>query len=547
MSQRISTPGGNTHQFILGIDQGTTSTTVMVFDRDAHVLGRGYSTIKQIYPKPGWVEHDPRDIWQGTVAAVRQAMGAAGIRYTQIAAIGITNQRETVVVWDKTTGQPVANAIVWQDRRTTPMCERMRAEGLEAELRSKTGLMIDPYFSGTKIAWLLENVPGLRERANRGEVLAGTIDSWLIWNLTGRTTHITDYSNASRTLLYNIYKKEWDDEITSYFNIPQTILPRVMPSSFRYGTTQPGIFDTGTPAIPITSAIGDQQAALFGQTCFQPGTMKTTYGTGAFLLINTGITPIQSQNGLITTIAWGYNGEVEYALEGSTFIAGAVVQWLRDELGLISDAAQTSQMAQSVKDNGGVYIVPAFVGLGAPYWDARARGSIFGLTRGANKNHLVRASLESIAYQIRDVTEAMLQDSGLAIDTMKVDGGAVANDFLMQFQADILGIQVERPGVIETTALGAVYLAGLSVGYWTSQDDLLSIAGIERTFTPAMSETKRERYYATWKKAVSRAIEWEEADGSEEEDSPDQPFTPVAQEDGSDDFGALRPFTPDDR
>ncbi len=496
--------------YILAIDQGTTGTTTIIFDHEAHIIGRAYAPVRQIYPKPGWVEHDPVEIWDGVVSSMSQALAHAGIGYDRIAAIGITNQRETVVLWDRDTGSPIYNAIVWQCRRTTEMCEKLRQEGIEGEIRAKTGLVLDPYFSGTKIAWLLDNVEGLRERANNGEILFGTIDSWLMWNLSGGRIHSTDMSNASRTLLFNIHTTQWDEEILNFFNIPLSMLPDVHPSSFRFGEVPAGLLDDNSPALPITGVAGDQQAALFGQACFEKGSIKATYGTGAFLLINTGEEPVESQNGLLTTIAWGYNNKVEYALEGSTFIAGAAIQWLRDEMKLIQQASETEQMATSVADNGGVYIVPAFVGLGAPYWDSTARGAVFGLTRGSNRNHLARAALESIAYQVRDVLEALKEDSGLDFDEIKVDGGAAANNFLMQFQADMMGKSVVRPEVIETTALGAAYLAGLAVNYWSSQKEIVNLWQADRVFVPQMAEELREKQYMSWKKAVSRALDWEE-------------------------------------
>ena len=496
--------------FILTIDQGTTGTTTLVFDKQANIMGRGYAPVQQIYPKPGWVEHDPVDIWDGVVASLKQAVAQAQITLGQIEAIGIANQRETVVLWERETGQPVYNAIVWQCRRTTEMCERLKEEGIEGEIRAKTGLILDPYFSGTKIAWLLNNVEGLRERAERGEILFGTIDSWLMWNLSGGRVHSTDMSNASRTLLFDIHTCQWDEDILNFFNIPLEMLPDVHPSSFRFGEVPAGLLADDSPAIPITGVAGDQQAALFGQACFEKGSIKATYGTGAFLLINTGTEPMESQNNLLTSIAWSYNNRVEYVLEGSTFIAGAAIQWLRDEMKLIEQASETETMAQSVPDNGGVYIVPAFVGLGAPYWDSTARGAVFGLTRGSNRNHLARAALESIAYQVRDVLEALKEDSGLDFDEIKVDGGAAANNFLMQFQADMMGKTVIRPKVIETTALGAAYLAGLAVNYWTSQKEIMNLWQADRSFEPQMDEEIRQRQYGLWKKAVSRALDWEE-------------------------------------
>jgi glycerol kinase len=504
--------GKEAEGYILAIDQGTTGTTTIIFDRNTNILGKGYSPVQQIYPRPGLVEHDPVQIWNGVVAAVQQAIDNSGIRYNQIVGLGITNQRETVVLWERDTGQPVHNAIVWQDRRTSSMCERLKSEGLEAEIHAKTGLVLDPYFSGTKVLWLLENVAGLRERANKGEILFGTIDSWLIWNLTGGKLHLTDMSNASRTLLYNIHELKWDEDILNYLEIPLGMLPDVRYSAFPFGEVQPNLLAPGCPAITIGGVAGDQQAALFGQACFKRGDLKTTYGTGAFLMVNTGTEPVSSEHGLLTTIAWGYKNKVEYALEGSTFIAGAAVQWLRDELKIIQSAAETEQLAQAVPDNGGVYIVPAFVGLGAPYWDSRARGAVFGLTRGSNKNHLVRAALESIAYQIRDVLEAIKQDSGIDFDEIRVDGGAVANNFLMQFQSDMMGVKVVRPSVIETTALGAAYLAGLTVNYWDSQSEISRLWKVDRVFESQIDEGKRDKYYSHWKRAVERALDWEEDD-----------------------------------
>lgn len=497
-------------KFILAIDQGTTGTTSFVFDKKTTIIGRAFSPVTQIYPKPGWVEHDPIDIWQGTLDTARQAIQKAGLSFAQIEAIGITNQRETVVLWDKATGQPVHNAIVWQDRRTSEMCNRLKEESFAATIRARTGLVIDPYFSGTKISWLLKNVPGLQARAERGEILFGTIDSWLIWNLSGGQAHVTDVSNASRTLLFDIYKLAWDEEILNYFKIPHNILPQVCPNSYQFGEVPAGLLAEDSPAIPITGSAGDQQAALFGQACFEQGNIKTTYGTGAFMLLNTGTAPKKSKNGLLTTIAWNFNNRVEYALEGSAFIAGAAVQWLRDELKLIEHAGETEQMALSVPDNGGVYLVPAFVGLGAPYWDHSARGAMFGLTRGSSRNHLARAALEGIAYQVRDVLDALKEDSGLDFDEMKVDGGASANNFLIQFQADMLDRKVIRPKVFETTALGAAYLAGLAVGYWTSQDEIKQLWQVDRVFEPQLDPALRAKYYATWQKAVKRSLDWED-------------------------------------
>jgi glycerol kinase len=500
----------NSGKFILAIDQGTTGTTSIVFDKKTKIVGRAYSPVKQIYPKLGWVEHDPLDIWQGVLNSARQAIQKANITFAQIEAIGITNQRETVVIWDKATGQPVHNAIVWQDRRTADLCDRLKEESIAADIRDRTGLVIDPYFSGTKVNWLLNHVDGLQERAERGEVLFGTVDSWLMWNLSGGKVHVTDLSNASRTLLFDIHKLAWDEEILNYFKIPASMLPKVCPNSYRFGEVPAGLLAEDSPAIPICGVAGDQQAALFGQACFEKGNIKTTYGTGAFMLLNTGTEPKKSVNGLLTTIAWSFNDQVVYALEGSAFIAGAAVQWLRDELKLIEHSGDTEQMALSVPDNGGVYLVPAFVGMGAPYWDHSARGALFGLTRGSSRNHLARAALEGIAYQVRDVLEALKEDSGLDFDEMKVDGGAAANNFLIQFQADMLDRQVIRPKVIETTALGAAYLAGLEVGYWTSQDEIKQLWQVDRVFEPELAPALRDKYYAAWKKAVKRSLEWED-------------------------------------
>jgi len=504
--------GNTSAKFILAIDQGTTGTTTILFDKKTSIVGRAYSPVKQIYPNLGWVEHDPLDIWQGTLDGVRAAVKKAGITFSQIEAIGITNQRETVVVWDKTTGQPVHNAIVWQDRRTADFCEQLKKESIAASIRAKTGLVIDPYFSGTKLRWLLEKVDGLRERAEKGEILFGTVDTWLMWKLSNGQAHVTDYSNASRTLLFDIHKLAWDADILNYFKIPANMLPQVRANSSRFAEVPAGLFADDSPAIPVCGVAGDQQAALFGQACYDPGNIKTTYGTGAFMLLNTGTEPKESKNGLLTTIAWKLNDRVEYALEGSAFIAGAAVQWLRDELHLIENAGETEQMALSVPDNGGVYLVPAFVGLGAPYWDHSARGAVFGLTRGSSRNHLARAALEGIAYQVRDVLDALKEDSGLDFAEMKVDGGAAANNFLMQFQSDILDRKIVRPQVIETTALGAAYLAGLEVGYWSSQDEIRQLWQVDRVFEPELDPTLREKYYATWKKAVKRSLEWENED-----------------------------------
>ncbi|GMG96948.1 glycerol kinase GlpK [Tepidimicrobium xylanilyticum] len=495
-------------KYIIALDQGTTSSRAIIFNHDGEIVQVAQSEFTQYYPKPGWVEHDPMEIWGTQSGVLRQVLETAGIRPHEIAAIGITNQRETTVVWDKNTGKPIYNAIVWQCRRTANICDELKARGLEDYVRENTGLVIDAYFSGTKIKWILDNVEGAREKAERGELLFGNIDTWLIWNLTRGKVHITDYSNASRTMIFNIKDLKWDERLLKELGIPASMLPEVRPSSEIYGVTDPQTL--GGAQIPIAGIAGDQQAALFGQACFQPGMAKNTYGTGCFMLMNTGEEAVTSKNGLLTTIAWGVDGKVEYALEGSIFVAGAVVQWLRDELKLIHDAKDSEYFATQVKDNNGVYLVPAFVGLGAPYWDMYARGTIVGLTRGANRNHIIRAALESIAYQTRDVLEAMQEDSGIDLQALRVDGGAVANDFLMQFQSDILGVPVHRPEVIETTALGAAYLAGLAVGFWSNKDEISKRWNVNRVFEAEMDEKERERLYRGWKKAVERAHKWEE-------------------------------------
>jgi len=491
----------------MALDQGTTSSRAIIFDENGTIKGVTNREFTQIYPKPGWVEHDPMEIWGSQIGVAREVLSKSGLSPSDIAAIGITNQRETTIVWDKNTGKPVYNAIVWQCRRTAPICDELKAKGLTETIREKTGLVIDAYFSGTKIKWILDNVEGAREKAEKGELLFGNVDTWLIWNLTGGKVHVTDYSNASRTMLFNIHTLDWDDDILAELNIPRAMLPKVMPSSHVYGYTTSEVFGG---EVPIAGDAGDQQAALFGQACYSPGMAKNTYGTGCFMLMNTGEKAVKSESGLLTTIAWGVNGKVEYALEGSIFIAGAVVQWLRDELRILDNAAQSEELATKVQDNNGVYLVPAFVGLGAPYWDMYARGTIVGLTRGAKREHIVRAALESICYQTRDVLEAMQKDSGITLKNLKVDGGAVANNFLMQFQSDILGVPVDRPKVIETTALGAAYLAGLAVGYWKDKDDIASKWQIDRTFQPEMDSENREKLYKGWKKAVERALNWED-------------------------------------
>ena len=495
--------------YVLALDQGTTSSRAILFDQSGKGVGVAQKEFTQIYPKAGWVEHDAMEIWGTQSGVAREVLEKTGIRPDEIAAIGITNQRETTVVWEKATGRPVYNAIVWQCRRTAGLCDDLKARGLEGYIRENTGLVVDAYFSGTKVKWILDNVPGARERAKQGELLFGNIDTWLIWNLTRGKAFVTDYSNASRTMLFNIQTLKWDEKILAELDIPLCMLPEVKPSSCVYGVTDAQTF--GGAEIPIAGDAGDQQAALFGQACFADGMAKNTYGTGCFMLMNTGEKRVPSRNGLLTTIAWGVDNKVEYALEGSIFVAGAAVQWLRDELKLIDNAAQSADLAAAVPDTNGVYVVPAFVGLGAPYWDMYARGSIVGLTRGANRNHIVRATLESIAYQTRDVLQAMQDDSGIMLKALKVDGGAVANNFLMQFQADILGVPVDRPMVTETTAMGAAFLAGLAVGFWKDKAEIAANWKVDRTFKPAMPEAARTHLYMGWKKAVERSRHWEEA------------------------------------
>ncbi len=494
-------------KYIMALDQGTTSSRCILFDHGGKVCSVAQKEFTQIFPKAGWVEHDAMEIWASQMGVAQEALLKIGATAEDVAAIGITNQRETTVVWDKKTGLPVHNAIVWQCRRTAEFCDQLDAEGWKDKIRNKCGLVLDAYFSATKIHWILENVPGAREKAEQGDLLFGNIDTWLIWNLTRGKVHVTDYTNASRTMLFNIFDLKWDEEILERLEIPASMLPQVKPSSCVYGETDPSVF--GTP-VKIGGAAGDQQAALFGQTCFKPGMAKNTYGTGCFLLMNTGTTPVMSENGLVTTVAWGIDGKVEYALEGSIFVAGAAVQWLRDEMKLIDSAADSEYMANKVKDSNGCYVVPAFTGLGAPHWDAYARGAIVGLTRGVNKYHIIRATLESLAYQAHDVIRAMQQDSGIRLDTLKVDGGASANNFLMQFQSDISNAPVLRPACIESTALGAAYLAGLAVGYWADQDELIHNGAIERAFAPTMDAKTREELLRGWNKAVGRSLQWAE-------------------------------------
>jgi glycerol kinase len=496
-----------TKKYVLALDQGTTSSRAILFDQTGKNVCVAQKEFTQIYPKAGWVEHDAMEIWGTQMGVAREVIEKHGATTDEIAAIGITNQRETTVVWEKATGKPIYNAIVWQCRRTAYICDELKAKGLEAYVRENTGLVVDAYFSGTKVKWILDNVEGARDRAKKGELLFGNIDTWLIWNLTRGKVHVTDYSNASRTMLFNIKDLCWDKKILAEMDIPESMLPEVKPSSCVYGKTDPQTF--GGAEIPIAGAAGDQQAALFGQACFTPGTAKNTYGTGCFMLMNTGTKRVPSTNGLLTTIAWGVDGKVEYALEGSIFIAGAAVQWLRDEMKLVENAAQSEELATAVADSNGVYVVPAFVGLGAPYWDMYARGAVLGLTRGAGKNHVVRATLESIAFQTRDVLKAMQDDSGITLTELKVDGGAVANNFLMQFQSDILGVPVDRPMVTETTAMGAAFLAGLAVGFWKDKAEIAAKWNIDRTFKPAMSAADRDAKYAGWVKAVSRCRDWE--------------------------------------
>lgn len=494
-------------KYIMALDAGTTSNRCILFDRQGRICASAQKEFTQIYPKPGWVEHDALEIWATQFGVAQEAMQKLGIKAEDIAAIGIGNQRETTILWDKNTGTPVCSAIVWQCRRTAAYCDGLKEKGLTDKIRRKTGLVIDAYFSGTKIRWILENVPGVRERAERGDILFGTVDTWLIWKLTGGKSHVIDYSNASRTMLFNINTLDWDDEILTELDIPRCMLPKAVPSSGVMGETDPALFGG---SIKIGGAAGDQQAALFGQTCYRAGQAKNTYGTGAFLLMNTGSTPVFSKNGLVTTIAWGINGRVEYALEGSVFVAGAAIQWLRDEMKLIETSADSEYYASKVKDTNGCYVVPAFTGLGAPHWNQYARGTIVGLTRGVNKNHVIRATLESVAYQVNDILTAMQADSGISLETLNVDGGASANDLMMQMQADISGAPVQRPTCVETTALGAAYLAGLAVGYWSSCDEVLANRSIDCSFHPQSTAEEREQRVKGWKKAVRCALHWAE-------------------------------------
>lgn len=492
-------------KYVMALDAGTTSNRCILFNEKGEMCSVAQKEFTQYFPKPGWVEHDADEIWSTQLGVAVEAMSKIGATAEDIAAIGITNQRETVIVWDKTTGEPIYHAIVWQCRRTSEYCDILKEKGLADLYREKTGLMIDAYFSGTKVKWILENVEGARERAKKGELLFGTVETWLIWKLTKGKVHVTDYSNASRTMLFNIRELKWDEEILEELNIPECMLPEVKPSSCVYGEVDPSFFGG---AIPISGAAGDQQAALFGQTCFQPGEAKNTYGTGCFLLMNTGEKPVFSQNGLVTTIAWGLDGKVNYALEGSIFVAGAAIQWLRDEMRLIDSASDSEYMAKKVPDTNGCYVVPAFTGLGAPYWDQYARGTIVGITRGVNKYHIIRATLESLAYQVHDVLFAMQADSGIHLEALKVDGGASANDFLMQTQCDLIDAPVKRPQCVETTAMGAAYLAGLAVGYWKTKEEVVKNWAIDRVFEPSIEEAVRSKRLRGWEKAVKYAYNW---------------------------------------
>jgi glycerol kinase len=495
--------------YILVIDQGTTGSAALLVDETGQVVSSADREIRQIYPQPGWVEHDPQEIFRTSLGVAQEALQKAGVDASQVKGMGITNQRETTVVWDRHTGEPVSNAVVWQCRRTAPICEELKEKDMGQPIKDKTGLLVDAYFSATKLRWILDNIPDGQRRAQQGDLLFGTIDSWLVWNLTGGAVHITDYSNASRTMLFNIHTLQWDRELLTALDIPEAVLPKVMPSSCVYGEVKAGLI--GDSQVSLGGIAGDQQAALFGQACYGVGMAKNTYGTGSFILLNTGGRPVPSQKGLVTTVAWGLGGKVTYAMEGSIFITGAAVQWLRDGLAIISNSAESETLARSVPDNGGVYFVPAFVGLGAPYWDMYARGTIVGLTRGATGGHLARATLEAIAYQVRDVVEAMGAEAGLSVPLLRVDGGGTANSLLMQFQADILGVPIQRAAVTEITALGAAYLAGLAVGLWSDTAQLASLWHAAETYEPKMSADQRETLYVGWKRAVGRARDWVES------------------------------------
>ena len=492
-------------KYVMALDAGTTSNRAIIFDVDSKIVGVAQKEFTQHFPQPGWVEHDAEEIWSSMHEVMREALEQSGLVASDIAAIGITNQRETTVIWDRTTGRPIYNAIVWQSRQTADICEDLKRQGLVDEFKEKTGLVIDAYFSGTKVKWILDHVEGARARAEKGELAFGTIDTWLLWKLTGGKEHKTDYSNASRTLMFNIKTLEWDEALLKHLTVPKSLLPEVRPSSEVYGHTIPSIIGA---SVPVAGMAGDQQSALFGQNCFSPGEAKNTYGTGCFLLMNTGEDLCMSKNGLVTTIAWGLDGKVEYALEGSIFVGGSAIQWLRDGLRLVDSAPDSEWVAKKVKDAGGVYMVPAFVGLGAPYWDMNARGMIIGLTRGTTKAHIVRATLDSLAYQTRDVLGAMEADSGNRLAALKVDGGAVANNLLMQFQADLLGVPVDRPQITETTALGAAYLAGLATGVWASKEELKKSWQLDTRFTPALDKKDADKLYKGWRKAVKHAANW---------------------------------------
>ncbi len=495
--------------YILAIDQGTTGSTSLLFNKDGQAVSGTAREIHQYFPQPGWVEQDAGELWESSLAVAREALEKAGVTASEVKGLGITNQRETTILWDRRTGKPVFNAIVWQCRRTAALCEELKEKGLSKPIMEKTGLIIDAYFSATKLRWLLDNIPDGQQRAEKGDLLFGTVDSWLLWNLTGGTAHVTDYSNACRTMLYNIHSLEWDKEILDILNIPETVLPEVLPSSRIYGETAPGLL--GNASIPIGGIAGDQQAALFGQACYEPGMIKNTYGTGSFVLLNTGDRPVSSEKGLVTTLAWGLDGKVNYAMEGSIFVTGAAVQWLRDGLGIIATAAESEGLATSVADNGGIYFVPALAGLGAPHWDMYARGTILGITRGTTKGHITRATLESIAYQARDVIETMSAEAGLEVEILRVDGGGTANGFLMQFQSDILGMPIQVASIAETTALGAAYLAGLAVDYWKDTAEIGKKWRSSKTYGPEMPEDMKESLYSDWKRAVERARGWSQS------------------------------------
>ncbi len=496
-------------KYIIALDQGTTSSRAVIFNKENEIVSISQKEFKQIYPQSGWVEHDPMEIWGCQSGVMREAIETASIDPKEIAGIGITNQRETTIVWDKNTGKPIYNAIVWQCRRTSKICDELKERNLEKTIRDKTGLIIDAYFSATKVKWILDNVKGARKKAQRGELLFGTVDTWLIWKLTNKKVHVTDYSNASRTMMFNINELKWDEDILKELDIPLSMLPQVKPSSYLYGNTDVHILGD---EVPICGCAGDQQAALFGQTCFEEGSAKNTYGTGCFLLMNTGNKLVKSRNGLLTTIAWGIDGSVTYALEGSIFMGGASIQWLRDELRMLKNASDSEEYAKRVQDTNGVYVVPAFTGLGAPYWDMYARGTIIGLSRGSKKEHIVRATLESIAYQTKDVLSAMEEDSNISLKNLRVDGGASKNNFLMQFQSDILNVNIDRPKIVETTALGAAYLAGLAVGFYSDVRDIKNKYKSDEHFTPNMEDIRVEKLYKGWKKSVSRALDWARED-----------------------------------